>query len=230
MLETTSAYRVAIYAAPPRVSALAQAADSWFLPDPARDHWLAEPSLYGFHGTLKAPFRLAEGQSQDLLEQAMSALAAELAPQEPVQLVPAILGSFVALMPDPKDMPRIAALAGHVVRAFEPFRAPLTPEEIARRRQAELTPAQDALMLRWGYPYVFQEFRFHMTLSGRLPDKDARAVLELARSHFAEALSEPMPLDRLWLFVQPVPGARFQPQRYFRLSGGTQPTMHATGE
>jgi len=230
MPDAKPGHRMAIYAAPPRVSALAQAADAWFLPDPARDHWLEEPSLYGFHGTLKAPFRLAEGQSQELLELAMSALAAELAPQEPVRLLPAILDGFVALMPDPKDMPRIAALAGHVVRALEPFRAPLTPEEIARRRRAELTQAQDALMLRWGYPYVFQEFRFHMTLSGRLPDKDARAVLELARSHFAEATSEPMPLDRLWLFVQPVPGARFQPQRYFRLSGGTQPTMYITGE
>lgn len=230
MPDNRIAYRVAIYAAPPRVSALAQAADTWFLPDPARDAWLAEPSLYGFHGTLKAPFRLAEGQGQEALEQAMSLLAGELAAPDPVQLFPTILDGFVALMPDPKDMPAIAALAGHVVRTFEPFRAVLTDEEVARRRRARLTPEQDALMLAWGYPYVFQEFRFHMTLSGRLPDADAKAVLDLARSHFADALSEPMPLDRLWLFTQSAPGARFQPQRYFRLSGSTQPTMLGTGE
>ena len=58
-------------------------------------------------------------------------------------------------------------------RRLDPFRAPLTPSERARRRPEDLDPRRRALLDRWGYPHVFEAFRFHMTLTGRLAD-DAR--------------------------------------------------------
>lgn len=216
-------YRSAIYLAPRPGSALAGAAAEWFMPDPVRDKWLAEPLRYGFHGTLKAPFRLADGMDFEALEQAVAILARAIAPLPDIQLRPEILGSFIALVPRAEDKPALQGLCDIVVRYFDRFRAPLSEAEIAKRRKAELTPEQDALMLRWGYPYVFDEFRFHMTLTGPLPEEEREPLLSLARNHFALALAEPMPVDRLWLFVEPSPGAFFRPLRHFALSGRATP-------
>ncbi|MEX2455572.1 MAG: DUF1045 domain-containing protein, partial [Rhodospirillaceae bacterium] len=89
--------------------------------------------------------------------------------------------------------------------------------ELARRRAAGLTPAQNALLQRWGYPYVLEEFRFHITLTGRL-DADARPRFEKAlESALAPALGRPLTVDSLCLFVQPAPDARFHLHRRFVL-------------
>ena len=109
------------------------------------------PRKYGLHATIKPPFALAEGQAVTL---------------EGLQI--AALGRFLALVPV-GDQGALCALAARAVAAFEPWRAPLTEAQVARRRAGGLSPAQDALLLRWGYPYVMEEFRFHITLTGKRP-------------------------------------------------------------
>ena len=49
-----------------------------------------------------------------------------------------------------------------------PFARPPGAAELERRRKAGLSAAQEKMLLRWGYPYVLDEFRFHLTLTGRL--------------------------------------------------------------
>jgi hypothetical protein len=145
-------------------------------------------SRYGFHATLVAPFQLAAGITE---EQFKSDLAAACASQHPVglgKLEIAKLGSFAVLMPTAAPE-NLGALASTLVRAADHLRAPLTPTDRARRSPDRLTPRQRAYLDRWGYPYVFEEFRFHMTLSGPLSgaDLDSATVTlaDLYRPHDA---------------------------------------------
>ena len=159
----------------------------------------AAPRKYGFHATLKAPFRLAEGASPEALRAALVVLAARLSPVPLPGLAVTRLGQFLALCPQP-GAPGLEQLAADVVTGFEPFRAPLTTAEIARRNPERLSPRQNQLLRDFGYPYVFEEFRFHLSLTGDLePDEIAR-LAPLAQAFFAPHLARPVMLDRLCLF------------------------------
>lgn len=126
-----------------------------------------EPRVYGFHATLKAPFRLAEGFTEAGLEQAVFSAASDVAPVIAGQLVAREIGAFIALVPK-KQCSALNRLAETCVQAFDHFRAPMSDAERARRLAAQLTAPQIVHIDRWGYPYVFEEFRFHMTLTGPL--------------------------------------------------------------
>lgn len=133
----------------------------------------AAPARYGFHATIKPPFRLAEGRDEAELTEAAQGLAARRALVDLGTLRVARVARFLALVPR-RNPDRLAAA---MVEGLDALRAPASPEEVARRRAAMLTPAQDAMLVRWGYPYVIDEFRMHLTLTGRDPaeEMDARA-------------------------------------------------------
>ena len=148
-------------------------------PSDAAPDWPAmvrEPAVYGFHATLKAPFRLAPGtHERDLLE-AVHTFAADQPVVDGGRLMLRALGSFIAMVPavPSRDIDRLAA---RCVKEFDSFRTPLTAGERTRRLGAGLTAEQIALLDRWGYPYVFDQFRFHITLTGALdPDRRAAAM------------------------------------------------------
>lgn len=176
-----------------------------------------EPRRYGFHGTLKAPFALAEGRTEaDLLEAAM--LFAErrrafVVPDLRVSLIKA----FVALVP-PMSSPPLDALAGDCVRDFDAFRAPLSEADRARRLKAPLDRRQIGHLDAWGYPYVFEDFRYHMTLTGPLPEDRREPVrAELARRHAPHAA--PFAVDALCLFRQDERAGRFRILARFPFEG-----------
>lgn len=127
----------------------------------------ADPRHYGFHGTLKPPFALADGCTADELLAAVVAFARGRPSLDLGRLKLARIGGFIALVPAQPGA-GLAALAADCVHEFDRFRAPADPAELARRRAAGLTPRQDELLVRWGYPYVMDEFRFHLTLTGQL--------------------------------------------------------------
>ena len=133
-----------------------------------------DPRRYGFHATLVAPFRLAPGIDADELATAFSTFAASRAPVMAGTLRVAAMDRFVVLVPA-EPYPEIEALADACVAAFDRFRAPLTDSDRARRVAAGLTARQTELLERWGYPYVLDEFRFHMTLAGPVPDGQRKA-------------------------------------------------------
>jgi hypothetical protein len=102
------------------------------------------------------------------------------------------------------------ALHSACVRAFDPFRAPLSAADLERRRKAPLSPEQDARLVEWGYPYVFEDFRFHMTLTGAIRDEGLRnRVLTALKSHFALE-SGPHRFDGVAIFKQPDRHAPFE--------------------
>jgi hypothetical protein len=67
---------------------------------------------------------------------------------------------------------------------------------------------------RWGYPYVFESFRFHMTLTGRVAGGEAERVRRALDEVFGAALAVPVPVDGIALFVEPEPGAPFTIHSY----------------
>lgn len=177
----------------------------------------ATPRKYGFHGTVKPPFRLAEGKSVEQLDEAAEALCARLAPVTLKGLQMSRLGSFLALTPM-GDTAALAQLAGDVVQDLDSFRAPLTEAEIAKRNPAKLSAAQRALLERWGYPYVLDEFRFHLTLTGRLGKEVVDTVQDTLAPLVAPLLPKPFEINSLCLFGEAEDG-RFHKLHRYTLSG-----------
>lgn len=155
------------------------------------------PRKYGFHGTLKPPFRLASGAGEDTLMSAVADLASRTAPATLDKLRLTTLGKFLALTPK-GDTTALQTVAEVCVTHLDTFRAPATEADLARRRQAGLTPRQDALLVQWGYPYVLEEFRFHLTLSGRLTSEDTAKWHETAAT-LLPVLPEPFVVDEIAL-------------------------------
>lgn len=186
------------------------------LPCPAPEI-TATPRKYGFHGTIKPPFFLAPGQSAAALHDAAKALSARLAPVTLEGLQLSQLGSFLALTPK-GDATALATLAAAVVMELDDFRAPPSEAEIARRRPEHLSEAQRALLARWGYPYVMEEFRFHLTLSGRLSAEDAAATRAALAPVVAPLLPAPFEITSLCLFGEAEDG-RFHILHRYALTG-----------
>lgn len=177
----------------------------------------AEPRRYGFHATLKPPFRLRADQTLASLESAVDSLAQVLAACPMPGLQVAMLDGFLALRPA-APLPRVQALAAACVKTLHPLAEPPSAQELDRRRQAGLTPQQDALLQAWGYPWVLGEFRFHCSLTGRLDALDQtqrEALVSAARERFDGLPAQR--LDRLSVFVEPSAGAPFRLHRQWEL-------------
>lgn len=185
------------------------------LPIPV-DALTAEPRKYGFHGTLRAPFRLADGAGEAALDQTLRHLAQALCRVELDGLKLQDLDGFLALTPD-GDVSALAALAQHIVEATDTLRAPLTQDEIARRRPETLTSRQRAYLDRWGYPFVKEFFQFHLTLTGRLSRSDADTVFPVVRDHFSGVLPQPFAIEDVCLFGEDMQG-RFHLMHRYALS------------
>jgi putative phosphonate metabolism protein len=157
--------------------------------------------VYGFHATLTAPLRLAEGITEADLVAAARDLATAHPPVRVGPLAVAALGPFLALVPqDPP--PELGLLAAECVAALDPFRAPLTEAARAKRRPDRLDARGRALLDRWGYPYVFEAFRFHMTLTDALPEAERDAWRARLTEAYAASGPEPLVIDALCLLTQ----------------------------
>ena len=174
--------------------------------DPLSLAWSAEPRRYGFHATLKAPFALAEGRTEAQLRDELAAFA-PTRHAVAFDLKLALVGHFLALVPaDAKA--GLRHLADDVVRHFDPFRAPLSPEDRERRHPDGLIERQVQNLDTWGYPYVFDDFQFHMSLTGDLEPAD-RHRLEPVLQELLATVPLRLQVDALSLFVATDPNGRF---------------------
>ncbi len=187
--------RYAIYYTPPAASKWGRLGTSWLgwdletrtEPQPPQHAALTgldipaltgTPRKYGLHATLKPPMRLAEGITVSALDQACAALATRQPPVILTGLELARLGRFLALRTT-GDEARLKALSAACVRDLDAFRAPATDAELAQRRQANLNNEQETNLTTWGYPHVMEAFKFHITLTSKLP-KPALPAVEVA--------------------------------------------------
>jgi hypothetical protein len=162
--------------------------------------------------------RLNPGTGWRSFMAAVRAIAADLPPFDLPPLVVADIFGFLALRETEPCRP-LQALADACVERVDTFRDPPTEEELVRRRRANLSPEQDALLVRWGYPYVFGSWFFHMTLTRRLSGPEKTAVLPAAESWFAPALAVPRRIEDICVFTQAAPGAAFTLAERVRLGG-----------
>jgi putative phosphonate metabolism protein len=218
-------HRFAIYYAAPPGSPLERFGTTWLgrdhgsgapLPQPAVPGMTAErlqaltasPRRYGFHGTLKAPFRLATGCTGAELHAAARAFAASRSAFTLRPLVIADLEGFLAFVPAAPAAP-LDDLAAACVTDFEPWRAPLSEAELARRLASRLSERQKDQLARFGYPHVFADFSFHMTLTERLAEPDKVILLPHLQTIGRPLEAEPFTVDAIAVYEEPEPGAPF---------------------
>lgn len=175
------------------------------------------PRKYGFHGTIRAPFRLAPSFTADDVIQAVSLLASSNSRIVFDGLQIENLDGFLALTPT-GDTSALDDLAAKVVRVTNPLRAPMTPDERARRRPESLDPRQLALLDAWGYPFVMEEFQFHLTLTNRLAADISAPVTDAISNYLAPIIPQPFVIEDLCLLGEDAQG-RFHLLHRFPLSG-----------
>jgi hypothetical protein len=203
--------RVAIYWTPAVADPLATLGHSWLGRDAESNIALPQPQVaniselteaprhYGFHCTLRPPMRLASSWGE--FHDAARRVAAAMRPFALPPLVLRDIDGFLALtLAHPS--PAMQALADACVRETEPCRRPAPADELARRRAAGLSPRQEDLLQRWGYPYVMTEWYFHLTLTRRLSPAEHARVLPAARQHFAAALDIPRMVEEVCIFTR----------------------------
>lgn len=220
--------RYAVYYAPRPDSELWRAGCAWLGMDAASGEAVAQPPLdgmaaeaqaeltreaarYGWHATLKAPFALRPDVDQEALLGGTAALAKTFQPFA-LSLQVDWLGDFLALRPQAAP-PELSELAAACVAGL----APLADRRAPLKNRAGLNERQQMLYRRWGYPYVFEQFRFHLTLSDNL-DRGSEAAAALARGarrHFAGVLNAHT-VDGIAVFVERGQG---EPFRYLAYCG-----------
>ncbi|WP_434732866.1 DUF1045 domain-containing protein [Rhizobium sp. YTUHZ044] len=171
--------------------------------------YTAVPRRYGFHGVLKAPFHLSAGTSESQLLRDLMRFAGTYAPFQIPRLEIARLGSFYSLMPSAPCEP-IQYLASAIVQEFDRFRAPLSEADIERSDPDGLSAAQFANLHRWGNPYVMEEFRFHMPVTGPINAIDMPRIEPVLRTIFEPVLREPVMVSNVALMIEEGTGGPFR--------------------
>lgn len=223
-------YRVALYYAPAIDDPLHGAASAWLGRDaetnaPCRQPYLPgigaiteEARKYGFHATLKAPMRLADGVAWDDFVAAVGDVASGIRPFALPPLTVRDHHGFLAIR-EAAPSHALQALADLCVAGVDHLRAPLTEGELARRRKSGLPPVQEALLKRWGYTYVFGEFFFHMTLTRRLTAEEKAIYLPAAIDWFDAMLDQPRQVTDLAVYTQANEAAPFTIATRIKLGG-----------
>lgn len=223
-------HRIALYYAPGTDDPLHQCASAWLGRDAVSGAEIPQPAIagvdiaevtadargYGFHATLKPPFRVG-GDIRAALQAAQD-FATRTAPfaLPPLQITD--LDGFLALR-EAEPCPALQALADGAVTALDPHRAPATEAEIARRKPEKLSPRQREYLASWGYPYVFAEWRFHMTLTRRLTPAEKAIILPAVTEALGDALSLTRTVSDICVFTQAAPGAPFTILERLKLRG-----------
>ena len=222
--------RVGVYYCPADDDPLFVAGSAWLGRDPRFPAMVAQPDIpgieevtreargYGFHATLKPPMRLAPGCSWQGLLTAAHVLAEHIAPFALPPLAVADLHGFLALR-ETTSSDQLQALADACVGGLDGYRASPSEAELARRRRAGLTDAQETMLVRYGYPYVFETWFFHMTLTRRLAADEHAVWRPAAEQFFAAAIAAPRRVTDICLFTQSAPGAPFVIAARIPLSG-----------
>jgi putative phosphonate metabolism protein len=175
-----------------------------------------DPRKYGFHATLKAPMSLAPGKAETELLAACESFAGKTRPIPVITPVVGSISGFIAVVPA-EPSPEIERLAADCTSEFDSFRAPLNREDRARRNPSDLTPRQREYLDRWGYPYVMKEFRFHMTLTGRLAAERREPILTMLRNSFSAIGLKTFVIDRIAVFRQENADSRLRIVKHWQL-------------
>lgn len=223
--------RWAVYYAPPEAHPLWHMACTWlgrdaisgrrfappgFIDTDAWEAAIRDPRRYGFHATLKAPMRLGDGATQARLEDTLRRIARRHRPFDLPLLSVQRLGQFLALRPTAPCAP-LQSLAADCVVECDPLRAPPSNTERARRLEQPLNARQRELLARWGYPYVLDQYRFHLTLTAKLAESSLERLQPVLTERFAPAVESPLTVADITLWHEEEPGGEFRLLQRFAL-------------
>ncbi len=212
--------RVALYYAPALDDPLWGLGARWLGRDPETNALVEQPDvpgiaevtadarMYGFHATLKPPMALRPGVSWDGVVTAADDVAASLAPFDLPRLHLTDLHGFLALT-DAEPSAALQELADACVKGLDHLRQPPSAAELERRRRSRLSAEQEAMLVRWGYPYVFHTWFFHMTLTRRLSVAELGVFRPAIEAMFLDTMRAPRRVTDICLCVQASPGAAF---------------------
>lgn len=225
--------RYALYYAPAPQSGLGAFGNAWLGRDAATGKDVARPVVdglgddeivaattsparYGFHGTLKPPFALNDGQSRTDLETVIKDVAAKIKPVTCGPLKLKAIGRFLALVPT-EPLGDLGALAALLVRDLDDFRKPEDEATMNKRRAVGLSDRQEVNLVKWGYPYVMEEFRFHLTLTNKLEADQVARFEKVLVPVVAPLCAEPFEVTDICLFGDPGDGKPFRFLQRFAL-------------
>ncbi|HTZ70783.1 MAG TPA: DUF1045 domain-containing protein, partial [Acetobacteraceae bacterium] len=203
--------RYALYWAPPPDDPLWQQGCAWLGRDAATGAHVPQPDIpniaaltedarhYGLHCTLRAPMRLATDEHK--LASSIRKIAETMHSFALPPLTLRSVDGFLSLTLT-ASCPEMRTLADQCVRETDHHRLPASPKELARRRATGLKPRQETMLRRWGYPYVMDDWLFHITLTRRLSSSELAEILPEAQSWFAPLLNLPRLVDGICIFVQ----------------------------
>jgi len=211
--------RYAIYYTPPRKSLLESAGALWLgrtahrygqIPKEIPEGFFKQeyyqiiesPRWYGFHGTIRAPFELAENCTPEQFTKDVTRICADHVPFAFSGLAVSCFGGFLALTPTAGYL-ELVKLHSDLVRKLDGLRAPLASFDLKRHLDKKLSERQERLLRRFGYPFVLEEYRFHMTLTGTIDDRVRRAYKDKLEHILNPYLNQPVPVNEVTIYMQP---------------------------
>lgn len=166
---------------------------------------------YGFHATLKAPFRLAPGRSESELLASVEDIGSRWRAASLHGLCVQAGSAHTSLrfgeQAPAESIRGVNQVARACVLDFDEFRAPLTDAERARRHPERLDARERALLERYGYPWILDRFAFHLTLSDQRQDDSDADWSEALEAHYRELVPDVPVLDRIAVCREREPGA-----------------------
>jgi len=204
--------RYAIYFAPDEDSPLNAFGGLWLSPEDRQPpSWVSDPDLwaeatasparYGFHATLKAPFYLADGRTEGQLLEAVKNTASKQKPFVTPPIVLSDLGKYLALTFE-AESPEMSCLHRDCLIELESFRAPLTQADRERRLDSGLSNRQSELLEEYGYPYVLDQFEFHMTLAGPIDPVELGLIKDSLTENADGALYSRLLISNICIYFQ----------------------------
>jgi hypothetical protein len=154
------------------------------------------------HGTLKPSFELSPHTTEQELLTVATLVCRGLAPLKLPALELGEIANIVSLVLEASSV-ELENFATYCVRAFDGYRRALTPDQEEVFRKNRLTVHQEQMLEHWGYPYVNEEFDFHISLTDPIPDERERhRVKDVLEGIAAPVLRKPLIMRELAVFKQ----------------------------
>ncbi len=158
------------------------------------------PKQYGFHGTIKAPFKLKNEYTYNDLENKVREISKQIHSFYFDQLIIKKLGNFIGLIPT--NNLKVNAVSNKFVEELDYLRDELSESEIKKRKPHKLTSNQKQMLFKWGYPYVFDEFKFHLTLTSKLNVVEIDDVLRSLQNILKQVNLNKISFNNICIFGQ----------------------------
>lgn len=184
------------------------------LPPEIHNQAVASARRTGFNAILMAPFTLRSDANEATLCKSLQTFCKSLAPFRTCRV-------------------KINAtnLSDDCVHYFNIFREVKTQLPLNSRIKEALSERQIENFVSWGYPYYFDDYKFTIPITGRVPAAMANPMAQQLQTIFSPALGQGLMVDGISLFKQSSnkEPARLIKRTPFRMNNPTMPEPSSPG-